>query len=137
MNVLVDTSVWSLALRRKEPKDGVEERELRELLREGRVAMMGVIRQEILSGVHTKQQFTRLRDHLRAFDDLDLEHEDHEHAASCYNRCRAAGVQGGSIDFLICAVALRRKLPVFTKDRDFEQYATVLPLDLHRVRPGL
>jgi predicted nucleic acid-binding protein len=137
MNVLVDTSIWSLALRRKEPKDGVDEQELRELLREGRVVMMGAIRQEILSGIRTKPEFMRLRKHLRAFDDLALDHEDHEEAASCFNRCRAAGVQGGSIDFLICAVALRRGLPVFTRDRDFEKYAKVLPLKIHRVRAGV
>ena len=136
MNVLVDTSIWSLALRRKEPRDGADEQELRELLREGRVVMMGAIRQEILSGVRTKPQFVRLRQHLRAFDDIALDHEDYEEAASCFNRCRAAGIQGGSIDFLICAVALRRKLPVFTKDRDFEKYATELPMQLHRARTG-
>jgi predicted nucleic acid-binding protein len=137
MNVLVDTSVWSLALRRKEPKDGSEEQELRELLGEGRVVMMGALRQEILSGVRTKPQFVRLRKHLRAFDDIALDHEDYEEAAVCFNRCRAAGIQGGNTDFLICAVALRRRLPVFTKDRDFEKYATVMPVELHRVRVGL
>jgi hypothetical protein len=76
MNVLVDTSIWSLALRRREPKGGVEERELCELLREGRMVMMGAIRQEILSGVRTKPQFVRLRKHLRAFDDIALEPEE-------------------------------------------------------------
>ena len=137
MNVLLDTSVWSLALRRKDPKDGSEEQELRELVREGRIVVMGAIRQEILSGIRAKPQFERIRRQLRAFDDILLGYEDHEEAASCFNRCREVGIQGGSIDFLICAVALRRKLPVFTRDRDFERYATVLPLKLHRVRAGL
>lgn len=137
MNVLVDTSVWSLALRRNQPQDGVEQQELRELLREGRVVMMGAVRQELLSGVRTSPQFLRLRKHLRAFDDITLDHEDYEEAAACSNRCRAAGIQGSSIDFLICAVALRRRLPVFTRDRDFENYSTVVPLTLHHVRAEL
>lgn len=136
MNVLVDTSVWSLALRRQHPKSGAEERELGELLGEGREVMMGAIRQELLSGVRANPQFVRLRNHLRAFNDIPLDREDHEEAASCFNRCRSSGIQGSSIDFLICAVALRRKLPVLTTDRDFEKYATVLPLKLHRARPG-
>ena len=66
MNVLVDTSVWSLALRRNKPRGTAEERELTELIREGRVAIIGPIRQELLSGVKTLAQFRTLRDRLRA-----------------------------------------------------------------------
>lgn len=134
MSVLVDTSVWSLALRRRRPADGVHERELRELLREGRIVMMGAIRQELLSGVRAAEQFKKLKLRLRAFEDLVLVPEDYEEAATCFNRCRAAGVQGSSVDVLICAVSLRRRLSIFTTDSDFEQYAKVLPLKLHELR---
>lgn len=134
MNVLVDTSVWSLALRRRRPADGPHEHELRELLREGRVVMMGPIRQELLSGVQTAEQFKTLKLRLRAFDDLLLVPEDYEEAAACFNRCRASGVQGSSIDVLICAVSLRRRLAVLTTDSDFDHYAKVLPLKLHQLR---
>ena len=134
MSVLVDTSVWSLALRRRRPGDGVHERELRELLREGRIVMMGAIRQELLSGVRAAEQFKKLKLRLRAFEDLVLVPEDYEEAAACFNRCRAAGVQGSSVDVLICAVSLRRRLSIFTTDSDFEQYAKVLPLKLHELR---
>ena len=72
MSVLVDTSVWSLALRRGVPQDGAEVRELQELLQEGRVAMMGPIRQELLSGIRGEAQFRQLRVRLRAFVDLPL-----------------------------------------------------------------
>src|SRR5437588_12581376 len=114
MRVLVDTSVWSLALRRGSPQLGAEERELAELVREGRVVMAGPIRQELLSGVRGDAQFRRLSERLRAFDDLPLEHLDYEEAAVCFNRCRARGVQGGSVDFLLCALCLRRDIPIFT-----------------------
>ena len=73
MNVLVDTSVWSLSLRRAKRVDDTASRELAELIREGRVVMMGPIRQELLSGIKVKSQFELLRDHLRAFSDITLE----------------------------------------------------------------
>jgi len=137
MKVLVDTSVWSQALRRGESESDPRERELRELLREGRVVLMGPIRQELLSGIRVESQYKQLRGKLRAFGDVGLEREDYEEAARCFNRCRSAGVQGGSVDFLICAVAMRRKLAVFTGDNDFKYYAKVLGFPLHEVRIAL
>ena len=131
MNVLVDTSVWSLVLRRgSRPANGLAH-ELAELIREGRVVMIGSVRQELLSGVRDAKQFATLRDHLRAFPDLVSETEDFEQAAEFYNKCRSKGIQGSSIDFLICAVAVRRELSILTTDRDFTRYARVLPLQLH------
>jgi len=137
MRVLVDTSVWSLARRRDSPEVKPPERELRELLREGRVAIVGPIRQELLSGVRTEPQWKQLRGRLRAFGDVALEREDYEEAALCFNRCRAAGAQGSSVDFLICAVALRRKFAIFATDVDFNHYSLVIPLKLHDVRPAV
>ncbi len=135
MNVLVDTTVWSLSLRRHPRQLNRRERtlsdELAELVREHRVVMVGPVRQELLSGVKGQRAFERLAGALRAFPDAPLEREDFEAAARAHNRCRAAGVAGSSIDFLLCAVALRRGLPVFTTDRDFERYARHLPLRLH------
>lgn len=134
MRVLVDTSVWSLVLRRDAPRNGDVERELSELLREGRVVMAGPIRQELLSGIRVEAQFKQVRGKLRAFRDIGLEREDHEEAAQCSSQCRAAGVQGGSVDFLLCAVALRRKLAIFTLDTDFRRYSDVVGVQLHQVR---
>ena len=134
MNVLVDTSVWSLALRRNSPRGTPAENELVELIREGRVLMLGAIRQELLSGIRSNEQFKKLRDGLRPFGDMVLEEADYEEAASCFNRCRARGVQGSNTDFLICAVALRRDAAVLTTDDDFEGFTRVLRLNLHRPR---
>ena len=134
MNVLVDTSVWSLALRRNSPRGTPAEMELVELIREGRVLMLGAIRQELLSGIRSNEQFKKLRDGLRAFSDIVLEEADYEEAASCFNRCRAKGVQGSNTDFLICAVAIGRNATVLTTDDDFEGFARVLHLNLHRPR---
>ena len=134
MNVLVDTSVWSLALRRAKRADSSVSGELAELIGEGRVVMLGAVRQEVLSGMKIKAQFDQLREHLRSFPDLELETADYEEAASAFNRCRERGVQGSNTDFLICAAAARRKLAVYTTDGDFRQFARILKVELHEPR---
>ena len=134
MNVLVDTSVWSLALRRARRIDDAVPRELAELIQEGRVVLVGPVRQELLSGIKSKPQFEQLREHLRAFPDLGLAPADYEDAAAAFNRCRERGIQGSNTDFLICAVATRRDLAIFTTDGDFKHFARVLRFELHPVR---
>lgn len=134
MNVVVDTAVWSVALRRKRGPEPTEVGELAELIQEGRVLMLGPIRQEILSGLRETKQFQKLRDHLQAFPDVALSERDFENAAECFNRCRARGVQGSNTDFLICAVALRLDASIFTTDEDFKHFARVLKPRLHAVR---
>jgi predicted nucleic acid-binding protein len=131
MNVLVDTSVWSLALRRAKRVDDDAPRELAELVNEGRVIMIGPVRQELLSGIKLRAHFDKLREHLQAFPDLELHSADYELAAEFFNRCRERGIQGANTDFLICAVAVRRDLAIFTTDRDFKEYSRVLKLTLH------
>jgi predicted nucleic acid-binding protein len=137
MNIIIDTSVWSLALRRQRSAPGAETRELAELVREGRAAMLGPVRQELLSGVRSDQQFETLRDHLRAFPDIPLEAEDYEEAASFFNKCRAKGIQGSNTDYLICAVAVRRRFGILTTDTDFAHFARVLPIELHTPRASV
>ena len=131
MKVLVDTSVWSLALRRsnRTPNPAVEE--LRLLVDEGRIAIIGPIRQELLSGVRAATAFNQLRDSLQAFADEPLETADFERGAEHFNACRAHGMQGSNTDFLICAVAERRGFPILTTDRDFSRFARILPIELH------
>ncbi|MGH7281325.1 MAG: type II toxin-antitoxin system VapC family toxin [Polyangiaceae bacterium] len=134
MNVLVDTSVWSLALRRHLPRETHVERELVELIGEGRVILLGAIRQELLCGIRSSEQFKKLRDALRAFPDEPLVQADYEDAAGCFNRCRAKGLQGSNTDFLLCAVASRRRIPIFSTDGDFRGFAKHLQFELHKTR---
>ena len=132
MKVLVDTPIWSLALRRrKRADDAATATELASLVEDGRVVLIGPIRQELLSGIKEEAQFSRLREHLRAFPDADIVAHDYEDAASFYNRCRGKGLQGSNTDFLICAIAVRYDFSIFTTDRDFTHFATVLPIKLH------
>jgi hypothetical protein len=132
--VLVDTPVWSLAFRRKRQDLSSSQQEiynlLLDLITEDRVRMLGVVRQELLSGIHTHIQFERIRIALRAFPDIELSAEDHEEAARMNNLCRSAGIAGSMVDFLICAVAARRHWAVLTLDQDFQRYARQIPLKL-------
>ena len=85
MSIIVDTTVWSVALRRAGAPSGAPVRELTSLIHEGRIVMVGAIRQELLSGIRGAGQFKKVRDHLRAFEDLALDHIDHENAGACFN----------------------------------------------------
>ena len=135
--VLIDTPVWSLALRRKAADLNQRERAtteaLAELVREGRAQMAGVVRQELLSGIREPERFEKLRGYLRAFDDPHLESADYEEAAQMNYRCRSRGIAGSAVDFLICAVAHRRRWQIFSTDHDFERYAKALGLRLYSV----
>jgi predicted nucleic acid-binding protein len=82
MRVLVDTSIWSLALRRGTSKEHELVRELLDLIRDVRVQIIGPIHQELLSGVKSQKQFETLKSYLSAFPDLPLETSDYEKAAS-------------------------------------------------------
>lgn len=108
MNILVDTSIWSMALRRSgtlTEEDQFLVLELSELINEVRVVMIGPVRQELLSGISSHEQYSHLKKKLHAFEDLPLTREYYERAAEFYNMCRKNGVQGSQIDFLICATA--------------------------------
>ena len=132
MKVLADTSVWSLALRRSRAAPGSETiEELGRLIRSYRVVLIGPVRQELLSGIRFAEQYEKLRERLRAFPDLQIRTEDYELAAKFFNLCRTRGVQGSNTDFLICAVAVLREMPVYTTDRDFDAYARILDVKLH------
>ncbi len=132
MKVLVDTSVWSLAFRRRSPGHAAVD-QLRRLIGSGRAALVGPIRQEILSGIRQPVMFERLRDQLRAFPDQALTSADYEAAAGFFNTCRASGLQGSNTDFLLCAVSARHRFPILTTDDDFGRYAKLLPIALYRL----
>jgi len=131
VKIIVDTCIWSLALRRNTVEDNPYIEELRNLIEEIRVQVIGPIRQELLSGIKSKQQFNTLKLHLEAFEDLELETDDYELAAEYFNAARKKGIQGSNIDFLICAISSRRKMPILTTDKDFTSFQSVFPVSLH------
>jgi predicted nucleic acid-binding protein len=134
VQVLIDTSVWSLALRRSPAHiSEIEARitsELADLIRDGRARLTGSLRQELLSGIRDPDQYKQLKEKLRSFADEPASTEDYEEAAQCSNQCRSRSVAGSGTDFLMCAIAISRGWQIFTRDRDFQVYARVLPLKL-------
>lgn len=121
MKLLVDTSVWSLALRRRaSARPTAEESKLvnalRDAITDARVAMLGPVRQELLSGIKEPAQFEKLKRALQPFRDAAIETADYEEAARLYNLCRSRGVECGPVDILICAAAWRRNWDVLTTD---------------------
>jgi predicted nucleic acid-binding protein len=121
MSVLVDTSVWSLALRRKKTvQPNREETRLTTLLADaitdGSIVMIGPIRQELLSGIKEEAQFRKLKAALDAYRDEALGTRDFEEAARLYNLCRSRGMECGPFDILICAAAWLRGWKVLTND---------------------
>ena len=138
MNVLVDTSVWSLALRRTarhlNPIEQAQVAELAELIDEGRAKILGIVRQELLSGIKTPSQFAKLQEVLRSFPDEPLSTADFESAASLGNQCRTNGLAVSVVDMLICSVAQSRNWAIFSADPDFKRYASVLSISLYTFR---
>lgn len=126
MKVLVDSCVWSLSLcRRKEatldPVDQRLRKLLLDLITQGNVAMIGPIRQEVLSGIREIDQFEKLKAKLESVKDVDLTTRYYEEAARLYNLCRSRGVECGPIDILLCAVAVEKKWPILTYDNGLKR----------------
>ena len=134
MKVLVDTSIWSLSLRRDSKKNLDYKTELSELIKEVRVQIIGPIRQEILSGIKSTKQFNDLNKYLSYFPDIEIITKDYEQAAIFFNTCRSKGIQGSNTDFLICSVAVNNDLEIFTNDKDFQNYQKYLPIKLYLPR---
>lgn len=130
--VIVDTSVWSTVLRKKQFTEDADKlvQFLSRLIRDGLVIMIGAIRQEILCGISDELRFEKLRGALEAFSDFELDETDYVTAALLYNRCRSKGVSGSMTDFLICSVAVHHNFSILTLDKDFEHYKKYIELDL-------
>ena len=133
MKVLVDTPIWSYALRTPNKEYQHEINQLRSLIEDQRALIIGPIRQEILSGYSDLRKFKRLKEKLSFFDNAPIQDSDYELAAEMCNQCRKRGVQGSHIDFLLCAVAKRLDVPIFTTDKDFSHYRNIISIKLFEI----
>ena len=131
MRVILDTCVWSQFLRRDRAASDWIAREVARLVRADAVRLIGPVRQELLSGAQPSERFEHLKEYLRFYSNLVLDEQDDEIAASYYNRLRQRGLQGTGTDLLICAVAVRRNLKIFTTDAAFAAFAKHIPIRLH------
>lgn len=128
--VLIDTCMWSLALRSKKPKEIEVAQQITLLIDENRAKIIGPIRQEVLSGYSDHAQYEKLRSKLQYFPNEQITDSDYETAAEYSNFCRSKGVQGSHIDFLICAVSVSLSMSIYTNDKDFIHYKKHLPISL-------
>ena len=134
MKVLIDTPIWSYALRTPSKEYQNEVDQLESLIRDQRALIIGPIRQEILSGYSDLRKYKKLKEKLSFFENTPIQDIDYESAAVLCNHCRKKGVQGSHIDFLICAVAKRIDVPIFTTDKDFPNYQKAISIKLFSKR---
>ena len=132
MKVLVDTPIWSFAFRSKNAVFAHHVEHLKALIADQRVVIIGAIRQEVLSGYSDFEKFETLKNQLQYFENALIIDEDYVQAAEFYNLCRKKGMQGSHVDFLICAVAVRLGVEIYTTDKDFLNYQQYLPIKLYR-----
>ena len=130
MSVFVDTSVWSLALRRDAPPDLPEVNELRRSLDAGSIYCTGLVLQELLQGFAKPKAHRQIISHFSALPLLIPDRDDHIHAAQLRNRCRRQGVQTGTIDALLAQLCVRYDLTMLTTDNDFHNMASVVSLSV-------
>lgn len=131
MSLLVDTSVWSMALRRDSPADLPEVRALADALGSGElVVTTGLILQEILQGFAGPRAREAILDRFNGLPFLNPDRRDHIEAAALRNRCRRRGIQVGTIDALLAALCLRHGLSILTTDADFRRMAEITPLSV-------
>ena len=127
MMVLVDTSVWSLALR---DRGGPIVEKLEKNIERGRVTLLGIIVQEVLQGIRRERDARAVAKKLEPFPLLQLSREDHAAAADLHRACARRGVTVATIDCHIASAAMRHDCWLLTADGDFEQIARVATLKL-------
>ena len=133
MNLFVDTSIWSLALRRDSPDASPEVSALARALEAGEpVFTTGLVLQELLQGFRGPRARDRIIERFAALPFLMPDRDDHVAAAALRNACRRRGVQVGTIDALLAQLCIRHDLTMLTTDRDFASLAQHEPLDLWR-----
>jgi predicted nucleic acid-binding protein len=129
MTLLVDTSVWSLALRRDQVSAAPQVRALRDALEgEEIVVTTGLVLQELLQGFAGPRGRKDIIERFAALPLLGPDRQDHIDAAELRNMCRRAGIQVGTIDALLAQLCIRHDLTLLTTDNDFVHAASHCPL---------
>jgi hypothetical protein len=131
MGLFVDTSVWSLALRRDVPDRGPEVTALRQALeRNEPLYMTGLVLQELLQGFSGPKAREQIIERLAPLPLLVPDRRDHIEAAGLRTDCRRAGVQVGTIDALLGQLCIRHDLALLSADADFRHMARITGLRL-------
>jgi predicted nucleic acid-binding protein len=135
MKILVDTSIWSLALRRQPGIVNPEAIALKTLIGQGEdIYLLGIILQEVLQGIKNPKDFYALKEYFEAFPLIELAREDYIKAAELKNHLIKNGKQASTIDALIASVAISYNCHLFTGDEDFGHMAKYSKLKLFKNR---
>lgn len=121
VNLVIDTSVWSLVLRRQQvDESNPYVRAFRAHVTAGDgIFLLGNILQELLDGLRNKKDFNRLLRFLDPFPLISLERDTYVAAAALRQVCRSKGIQVGAVDCLIAMACIQHGFPLLTADRDF------------------
>jgi predicted nucleic acid-binding protein len=131
VNILVDTSVWSLALRRDWPPDSQAVLRLKAALKDGEnVFTTGLILQELLQGFRGPKARRKIIEDFASLPLIIPERRDHIDAADLKVKLSQKGVQAGTIDVLLAQLCLRHGISLLSTDRDFAHIAKHVPLAL-------
>jgi predicted nucleic acid-binding protein len=137
MSVLIDTTIWSLAFRRRKRDLNSNELALyyewERLILDGEASLIGPIRQETLSGIASQREVEIVKARLIPVHEFPLPSDLFLLAADFFNLCRAHGISAGAVDMMICAAAHTNDASIFTADPDFPHYAKHLPITLHKI----
>jgi len=125
VNLVVDTSVWSLLLRREkhDPENDYLIQLKMHLRREDCIFIIGNILQELLDGIKNHKSFELTVEYLKPFHMIEISRTDYIDASRLKNHCRSRGINAGSVDFLIASVCINNHCPLLTADKDFEHIA--------------
>jgi len=135
MTLLVDTSVWSLALRRDGRSAEPTVAALHEaLLGSEAVVATGLVLQELLQGFSGPKAAAAIVERFRALPMIQPDRQDHAAAAEVRNTCRQSGVQIGTIDALLIQLCGRHELTMLSADKDFANAAIHVPFKLWRLK---
>jgi predicted nucleic acid-binding protein len=125
LSLFVDTSVWSLALRRDSLSSSTEVRTLVRAIETGETILTtGLVLQELLQGFSGPKAREQILDRFSAIPLLAPDRDDHIQAAELRNRCRRSGIQIGTIDALLAELCIRHELTMLTTDNDFTHIAS-------------
>jgi predicted nucleic acid-binding protein len=129
--LFVDTSVWSLALRRDAPAETLQTRALLRAIEAGEnILTTGLVLQELLQGFSGPRARAQILDRFSAVPLLVPDREDHIQAAELRNICRRAGVQIGTVDALLAQLCIHHRLTMLSTDQDFRRIADFSALQL-------
>jgi predicted nucleic acid-binding protein len=129
VTLFVDTSVWSLALRRDAPVEVAEVVALVRAIERGDTLLTtGLVLQELLQGFSGPKARELILEHFAALPLLVPDRDDYVAAADLRNTCRRAGLQIGTIDALLARLCIRHELTLLSTDHDFVAVAGLFPL---------